>query len=112
MLADQRGDVSRGADPGDVLVWDRGSGVFSIDLSVPGGELQAGGVTWITVAPTHRRRGILRSMMRLMVDDCHARNEPLAMLWIHMALTMKTGRNRAKSAIGSNSGATPATTAS
>jgi predicted acetyltransferase len=57
-------------------------GVFSLTLSMPGGgELPAGGVTWVTVFPTHRRRGILRQMMRLMVDDCHERGEPLAMLW-------------------------------
>jgi predicted acetyltransferase len=56
-------------------------GVFSVKLSVPGGELPTAGVTWITVLPSHRRRGILRGMMRLMIDDCHARNEPLAMLW-------------------------------
>ena len=56
-------------------------GVFTVNLSVPGGDLAAGGVTWVTVVPSHRRRGILRGMMRLMVDDCHARNEPLAMLW-------------------------------
>ena len=56
-------------------------GVFSVRLSVPGGEIPAGGVTWVTVLPSHRRRGILRGMMRLMVDDCHTRNEPLAMLW-------------------------------
>ena len=60
-------------------------GVFGVRLSVPGGELPAGGVTWITVVPSHRRRGILRSMMRLMVDDCHAREEPLAMLWASQA---------------------------
>jgi predicted acetyltransferase len=56
-------------------------GVFGVKLSVPGGELPAGGVTWVTVLPSHRRRGILRGLMRLMIDDCHARNEPLAMLW-------------------------------
>jgi predicted acetyltransferase len=56
-------------------------GVFSGNVSVPGGELPAGGVTWVTVLPSHRRRGIMRGMMRLMIDDCHARNEPLAMLW-------------------------------
>ena len=57
------------------------SGVFSVNLSVPGGELPTGGVTWVTVLPSHRRQGILRGMMRQMIDDCHARNEPLAMLW-------------------------------
>ncbi len=56
-------------------------GVFSSRLRVPGGDLPAGGVTWVTVLPSHRRRGILRQMMRRMIDDCHAREEPLAMLW-------------------------------
>jgi predicted acetyltransferase len=57
------------------------SGVFGVRLSVPGGELPTGGVTWVTVLPSHRRRGIMRGMMRQMIDDCHARQEPLAMLW-------------------------------
>ncbi len=56
-------------------------GAFAMTLKVPGGELPAGGVTWVTVLPSHRRRGILRGMMRLMVDECHSRGEPLAMLW-------------------------------
>jgi predicted acetyltransferase len=56
-------------------------GAFTMTLRVPGGDLPAGGVTWVTVLPSHRRRGILRGMMRLMVDDCHSRGEPLAMLW-------------------------------
>lgn len=56
-------------------------GVFSARLRVPGGDVPAGGVTWVTVLPSHRRRGILRQMMRRMIDDCHAREEPLAMLW-------------------------------
>jgi predicted acetyltransferase len=56
-------------------------GAFTMSLKVPGGDMPAGGVTWVTVVPSHRRRGILRGMMRLMIDDCHARGEPLAMLW-------------------------------
>jgi predicted acetyltransferase len=56
-------------------------GAFTMTVKVPGGDLPAGGVTWVTVLPSHRRRGILRGMMRLMVDDCHSRGEPLAMLW-------------------------------
>jgi GNAT superfamily N-acetyltransferase len=56
-------------------------GVFSLNLSVPGGELPTGGVTFVTVLPSHRRRGLMSGMMRLMVDDCHRRGEPLAALW-------------------------------
>jgi predicted acetyltransferase len=58
------------------------SGVFGVGLSVPGGgDMPAGGITWVTVVPTHRRRGIMREMMRRMIDDCHRRGEPIAMLW-------------------------------
>jgi predicted acetyltransferase len=56
-------------------------GVFSVNLTVPGGDLPAGGVTWVSVLPTHRRRGLMSQMMRLMIDDCHRRDEPIAMLW-------------------------------
>jgi len=56
-------------------------GVFTMTLRVPGGDLPAGGVTWVTVLPSHRRRGLLRGMMQLMIDDCRSRSEPLAMLW-------------------------------
>jgi len=33
------------------------------------------------VLPTHRRRGILRALMRAQLDDAHERGEPLAALW-------------------------------
>jgi len=57
------------------------SGVFTQRLSVPGGEVAAGGVTFVTVLPSHRRRGLMSGMMRAMIDDCHRRHEPIAMLW-------------------------------
>ena len=57
------------------------SGVWATRLSVPGGDLATGGVTFVTVLPTHRRRGLMRGMMRWMIDDCHSRGEPLAALW-------------------------------
>jgi predicted acetyltransferase len=57
------------------------AGIFSFDLTVPGAVLPAAGVTIVGVHPTHRRRGILRRMMRLQLDDVHERNEPLAILW-------------------------------
>jgi predicted acetyltransferase len=56
-------------------------GVFTMRMTVPGGELPTGGVTFVTVLPSHRRRGLMSGMMRLMIDDCHRRGEPLAALW-------------------------------
>jgi predicted acetyltransferase len=58
-----------------------GAGAFTFDFSVPGGSLPCAGVTVVGVYPTHRRRGILRAMMRAQLDDAHARGEPLAALW-------------------------------
>ncbi|MFE7952540.1 GNAT family N-acetyltransferase [Streptomyces sp. NPDC057426] len=57
------------------------AGAFSFRLSVPGGALvPAAGVTMVGVAATHRRRGILTSMMRRQLDDVRAWGEPLAVL--------------------------------
>jgi predicted acetyltransferase len=54
---------------------------FPFTLTVPGGELPAGGVTWVAVMPTHRRQGVLTKLMRRELDDLHERGEPLAILW-------------------------------
>jgi len=54
---------------------------ISFELTVPGGVLPAAGVTTVGVHPTHRRRGAMRQMMRLQLDDVHRRGEPLAVLW-------------------------------
>ena len=64
---------------GDAIVG--GAGAFEFDLSVPGGSVPTAGVTVVGVYPTHRRRGVLRSLMRAQLDDVHARGEPLAALW-------------------------------
>ncbi|MFV2117645.1 GNAT family N-acetyltransferase [Streptomyces sp. Act-28] len=57
------------------------AGAFSFRLSVPGGAVvPAAGVTMVSVAPTHRRRGVLTSMMRRQLDDVRAMGEPLAVL--------------------------------
>lgn len=54
----------------------------SFDLALPGGtSLPMGGTTMVTVQPTHRRQGVLGSMMRAHLDDVRAREEPLAALW-------------------------------
>jgi len=59
-----------------------GAGAFTFRTTVPGGAtLPCAGVTIVGVLPTHRRRGILRSMMRAQLDDVHARGEPIATLW-------------------------------
>ena len=54
---------------------------FPFTLTVPGGELAAGGVTWVAVLQTHRRQGILTELMRRELADLHEREEPLAVLW-------------------------------
>jgi predicted acetyltransferase len=55
---------------------------FSFQLSVPGGDvLPAAGVTFVAVLPTHRRRGVLNSLMRRQLADVRDRGEPLAVLW-------------------------------
>ncbi|MEV0115977.1 GNAT family N-acetyltransferase [Streptomyces sp. NPDC050844] len=57
------------------------TGAFSFRLSVPGGALvDAAGVTMVSVAATHRRRGVLTSMMRRQLDDVRAKGEALAVL--------------------------------
>jgi predicted acetyltransferase len=58
-----------------------GAGAFAFDLSVPGGDLPTAGVSVVGVYPTHRRRGVLRSLMRAQLDSAHERGEPLAALW-------------------------------
>jgi predicted acetyltransferase len=58
-----------------------GLGVLRFQLTVPGGTVPAAGVTVAGVLPTHRRRGILRGMMRALLDACHREGEPVAYLW-------------------------------
>jgi predicted acetyltransferase len=67
-------------------VWDGGrcvgtAGAFGFRLTVPGGaSVPAAGVTMVSVAGTHRRRGVLTSMMRRQLDDVRSWGEPLAVL--------------------------------
>ncbi|MFF0344150.1 GNAT family N-acetyltransferase [Kribbella sp. NPDC004875] len=56
------------------------TGTFSHRMSVPGGQLPVAGVTMVGVRPTHRRRGILRDLMRAQLTAVHEAGEPLAAL--------------------------------
>ncbi|HYM48992.1 MAG TPA: GNAT family N-acetyltransferase [Candidatus Limnocylindrales bacterium] len=63
------------------------AGIFSFEMAVPGGRnLPCAGVTRVTVMPTHRRRGLLTAMMRREMEDCQARQEPLAALYASEAV--------------------------
>jgi predicted acetyltransferase len=57
------------------------TGVYSRRLTVPGGELPFAAVALVGVLPSHRRRGLLTTLMRRQLDDVHAAGEPLAALW-------------------------------
>ncbi|GAB4244241.1 MAG: amikacin resistance N-acetyltransferase Eis2 [Thermoleophilia bacterium] len=56
------------------------TGAGSLELTVPGGRLTAGGLHWAGVLPTHRRQGIFRRLMRAQLDEIAGRGECLAVL--------------------------------
>jgi predicted acetyltransferase len=58
-----------------------GAAAFGFNVTVPGGDLPTAGVSVVGVYPTHRRRGVLRALMRAQLEDAHERGEPLATLW-------------------------------
>lgn len=66
------GDLDR-----TVAVWEDGELVgtgaaFDFEMTLPGGAaIPAGGVTMITVKATHRRRGVLTSMLKYQLDGWH-----------------------------------------
>jgi predicted acetyltransferase len=58
------------------------SGVYSLEMTVPGATVPTAGVTWITVSPTHRRQGVLTAIMRRQLTEVQAaEREPVAALW-------------------------------
>ncbi|MEU5541900.1 GNAT family N-acetyltransferase [Streptomyces sioyaensis] len=72
-------DRTLAAFDGDLPV--AGTAAYTRSLTVPGAVLPVAGVTWVGVAPTHRRRGILTAMMRKQLTDLHERGrEPIAAL--------------------------------
>ena len=53
---------------------------YPFELTIPGGTVRASGVTWVGVVPSHRRRGILRQLMRRQLDEHQEAGEPVAIL--------------------------------
>lgn len=69
----------RAPDFGDPLV---GIAMFyRLTMTVPGGEhVDAAGLSWVSVAATHRRRGILRTMITELFDQWDAEDQVFAIL--------------------------------
>ncbi|TFV71063.1 GNAT family N-acetyltransferase [Blastococcus sp. CT_GayMR19] len=58
------------------------AGIYTRVLTVPGAVVPCAGITWVTVAPTHRRRGVLTAIMRRQLTELHEeQREPVAALW-------------------------------
>lgn len=70
---------ARCAFDGDTMVGTLG--VFSLDMTVPGGRVACAGTTMVTVLPTHRRRGVLRAMVTAHLEEAKLRGDPIAALW-------------------------------
>ncbi|WP_075001740.1 GNAT family N-acetyltransferase [Streptomyces qinglanensis] len=69
-----------------IAAWDGreivgGASVYGRVMTVPGGAVPVAGITLVAVLPTHRRRGILTSMMRRQLTGLHdTGGEPIAAL--------------------------------
>ncbi len=55
--------------------------VFPFEMSVPGAVTPMAGVSFVSVKPTHRRKGVLTAMMRHQLEDVRERGESMASLW-------------------------------
>ncbi len=71
--------VEDGSGGPDEVVGTAGS--YALELTLPGGAIvPVPGVTWVTVAATHRRRGVLRAMLTEQHRGFVADGVPLAVL--------------------------------
>jgi predicted acetyltransferase len=57
------------------------TGDWPLRLSLPGGMAAAAGVTLVGVLPSHRRRGIVSSLMRRQLAEIRERGDAIAVLW-------------------------------
>lgn len=82
-LAYQRAatDLARTVAAFDGTVPVAGASVYPRVLTVPGAAMPVAGIASVGVAPTHRRRGILTSIMRKQLTELHEQElEPIAAL--------------------------------
>jgi predicted acetyltransferase len=77
-------DRTLAAFDGDVMAGV--TAVFSLTMTIPGGQLPVAGVTAVSVLPSHRRRGVLSSLMRRQLHDVRERGEAVAALYASEAL--------------------------
>jgi predicted acetyltransferase len=69
------------------MAMDRGkivgvAGSYAMDVTLPGGStVPMSGVTWVSVAATHRRQGLLTRLIEACHADTDERGEPVAMLF-------------------------------
>ena len=66
--------------------WVATCGAFTRMMTTPGGSVPVAAVTVVTVAPTHRRQGLLTQMMQHQLQDVARRGEPVALLWASESL--------------------------
>ena len=61
--------------------WVSTCGSYTRAMVVPGGSVPVAAVTYVTVQPSYRRRGLLNQMMRHQLAGLAEAGEPVALLW-------------------------------
>ncbi|GII78989.1 UPF0256 protein [Sphaerisporangium rufum] len=91
-------DRTLGAFDGDRMIGSAAG--YSLSMTVPGGPRPVCGVTAVSVAPDHRRRGILTALMRRQLDDLREGGEAVAVLYAAEAgIYRRFGYGRAADAV-------------
>ena len=57
------------------------AGSFDLTMGVPGHVVPVAGVSWVSVLPTYRRRGVLTTLMGRLLEDLHEAGTAVAALW-------------------------------
>jgi predicted acetyltransferase len=74
---------------------------WAFDTPVPGGRVDAGGLTWVGVRPECRRRGYLRALVERHWADCRERGEAVSMLFSsQLPIYGRFGYGTASSGVG------------